>query len=87
MHTGGTTGIPKGVMDHDNVVVLMTSCPELIYKDHDMDSFDDVYGFIDKIDFNSIKSDKFVLLRSIMEEKMYREKYDFKKYMEKNWDK
>ena len=57
------------------------------YKEHGVDSFEDVYGFIDKVDFDKLKPEDYILLRGILEEKQQRDKYDVKTYMKKNWNK
>ena len=57
------------------------------YKEKNIVSFEDVYGFIDKVDFDKLKLEDYILLREILEEKKQRDKYDVKTYMKKNWNK
>lgn len=59
----------------------------MYYKEHDLIDFEDVYSFIDKIDFDHIDPKKYILLKPILEEKQRREKYDPKQYMKRNWNK
>ena len=60
---------------------------EEIMSYKESDSFDDVYSFIDKVDFGKLKPESFIIIKDILEEKSLREKYDVKAYMKKNWNK
>lgn len=59
----------------------------MTYKEHGVYDFEDVYSFIDKVDFDKLELDDFILLRQVLEEKQEREKYDVKTYMKRNWNK
>ncbi len=59
----------------------------MYYKEHNVDSFEEVYSFLDKIDFDKVNIETISMLKPILDEKNQREKYDVKKYMKKNWNK
>ena len=53
-------------------------------------NYEDAFSFIHNIDFDKIKPEYYVFLRQILEEverrEAYKQKYDIKDYMKKNWN-
>lgn len=56
------------------------------YKERDVISSEDAFSFIEAIDFEKISAETYVLLKTILEEKKRKEKYEFIEYMKRNWD-
>ena len=57
------------------------------YKEHEVFEFEDVYSFIENVNFDKIKLEDYILLKPILEEKKQRDKYNVKTFMKKNWNK
>ena len=58
----------------------------MAYKEHNVDSFEEVYSFIDNINFDKLSAESFIILSPALAEKKLREKYDIKEYMKKYWN-
>ena len=59
----------------------------MYYKEHDVTDFEDVYDFLDKIDFSKKSLEVCSILGPILKLKREKEKYNVKEYMKKNWNK
>ena len=59
----------------------------MYYKENGVTNFEDVYAFLDNIDFSTKSPEVYSLLQPVLKLKREKEKYNVKEYMKKNWNK
>ena len=59
----------------------------MYYKEHGITDFEEVYSFLDNIDFSKKDPEIYKLLQPVLELKREKDKYNIKEYMKKNWNK
>ena len=59
----------------------------MYYKEHDVTDFEEVYNFLDKIDFTKKSPEIYPIFQPVLKLKIEKEKYNMKEYMKKSWNK
>ena len=59
----------------------------MYYKEHGINSPEEVFSYIDNIDLKHKSSEEMEILTPVLKRRLEYKKYNFKDYMKKNWDK